>query len=619
MSLVTPTSLLDVQSLRVVLTAPGGSTPRRPLVDDVSFSIHAGESVALVGESGSGKTLTTLALLGLARPGTAIDDQTKLWYEGRDWALLTPTDREALRGRSIALVNQEPLAALNPVLPIGDQIAEVVEVHAHVPRREAWARAVEALTEVGIADADRRARQYPHELSGGLRQRALMAMALVLSPSLLIADEPTTALDATVQAELLDRLRERRERTGMALLLVSHDLGLVAGVADRVLVMHAGRLVEQGPVATVFHHPVHAHTRALLAARPILTAVASQRPEHETPQHAAPDAPLLAVRDLAVHLRPPRRGLFGARPVVRAVEGVTFDLAHGETLALVGETGCGKSTTARAILRLLDPTRGTVHLDGRDLATVQGEALRHLRRRMQLVFQDAGSALDPRQPVGRSIAEALLAHDLASGAGVTARVASLLEEVGLSASDATRLPGTFSGGERQRIGMARALAVDPALLICDEPVSALDVVIQAQLLALLRTLQARRGMAMLFITHDLAVAARMADRVAVMYAGRLVEVAPTRRFVTAAQMPYTQALLSAVPPPSPGAVPERIILHGESPSPLAPSAGCPFLPRCFHPARDATCAQVVPPLTERAPGHFVACHKEPLSPSPTHP
>ena len=618
MSLVTPTSLLDVQSLRIVRTDRGASEGHRPLVDDVSFSIHAGESVALVGESGSGKTLTTLALLGLARPGTAIDDRTTIWFEGRDLALLTSTEREGLRGRSIALVNQEPLAALDPVLTIGDQIAEVVEVHTHVARREAWTRAVEALADVGIADADRRARQYPHELSGGLRQRALMAMALTLSPSLLVADEPTTALDATVQAELLDLLRERRERTGMALLLVSHDLGVVAGVADRVLVMHAGRLVEEGPVTTVFHHPVHAHTRDLLAARPRL-AHADPRSGKDAPQGSGPVTPLLSVRDLTVHLRPPRRTVFGARPVVRAVEGISFDLAHGETLALVGESGCGKSTTARAILRLLNPTHGTVHLDGCDLATVRGESLRHLRRRMQLVFQDAGSALDPRLPVGDSIAEALLAHDLASGNGVTARVASLLEEVGLSPSDATRLPGSFSGGERQRIGVARALAVDPALLICDEPVSALDVVIQAQLLALLRTLQARRGMAMLFITHDLAVAARMADRVAVMYAGRLVEVAPTHRFVSAAQMPYTQALLSAVPPPSPGAVPQRIILQGESPSPVAPATGCPFLPRCFHPARDATCAQVVPPLMERAPGHFVACHKEPLPPSPTRP
>ena len=619
MSLVTPTSLLDVQSLRIVRTAQGADVGHRPLVDAVHFSIHAGEAVALVGASGSGKTLTTLALLGLSPPGTAVDACSNIWFEGRNLALLTPVEREALRGRSIALVPQEPLAALDPVIPVGEQIAEVVEVHARVTRREAWARAVEALTEVGIGEAERRARQYPHELSGGFRQRILLAMALVLSPSLLIADEPTTALDATVQAELLDRLRERRERTGMALLLVSHDLGVVASVADRVLVMHEGRVVEEGPVTSLFDRPTHAQTRALLASRPQLAAPFAARVAPHPEPLPTTTAPVLSVRDLAVHLRPRARELFATRPVVRAVDGISFDLHAGETLALVGESGCGKSTTARAILRLVAPTRGTVHLEGRDLATAQGASLRRLRQRMQLVFQDAGSTLDPRLPIGESIADALRAHARLSEPTRSARVASLLEEVGLTAADATRLPASFSGGERQRIGVARALAVDPALLICDEPVSALDVVIQAQLLAMLRTLQAARGMALLFITHDLAVAAQVADRVAVMYAGRLVEVAPTRHFVSGAQMPYTQALLSAVPPLSPTDVPHRIILHGDAPSPVTPAAGCPFLPRCFHPARDAVCAQVVPPLMERAPGHFVACHKAPLPLPPTRP
>ncbi|RAY17101.1 ABC transporter ATP-binding protein [Actinomadura craniellae] len=499
-------------------------------VKGVSFDLAAGRALGVVGESGSGKSTLAMSLLRLTEGA----ETTGEIRAGETDVLAAPkAELRRLRGGRIAMVFQDPLSSLDPYLRVGDQIAEVYRAHTGATRRAARAKAVEVLDRVGIPDAARRARAYPHEFSGGMRQRALIAMALALRPRILIADEPTTALDVTVQAQLLDLLGDLRAATGMALLLVSHDVGVVAGNVDEVLVMRDGEAVEHGPVGTVLRAPRAGYTRELLAAVPRMDAPRTAAP--------TPGEPLLRVTDLRREfvLGPPLR-----RRAVPAVDGVTFDVRRGETLGIVGESGSGKSTLARLLVRLLEPTSGRVVFDGRDLAGLPERRLRPLRRDLQLVFQDPGASLNPRRTVGDSIAEPLRVHGEPDPGGAAR---ALMERVGLDPRRARDYPHEFSGGQRQRIGIARALALRPRLLVCDEPVTSLDVSTQAQVLELLTDLRHEFDLTLVFVSHDLAVVRQVSDRVAVMRHGKIVELAGTDALFESPEHPYTRELLAAVP------------------------------------------------------------------------
>jgi peptide/nickel transport system ATP-binding protein len=558
-------------------------------VDDVSFRLEAGRALGIVGESGSGKSATALALLGLHR-GTTARVTGRITVTGTD--MLTAPDAEVrrLRGRRVAMVFQDPLSSLDPYYPVGDQIAEVYRHHTGAGRRAARARAIEVLGRVGIPQAAQRVDAHPHEFSGGQRQRALIAMALACEPAMLVADEPTTALDVTVQAQILDLLDGLRAETGMALLLVTHDLGVIAGSADEVLVMRAGRIVERGPVARVLAEPAAAYTRALLSAVPRLDEprpdvaraaaprAASDGQRVDGPQadvaraeasRAAPDTPtaavpraapvagapavpaaaeaLLSVVDLHRHFAVPGGSGLRRRETLRAVDGVTLDVRRGEALGIVGESGSGKTTLARVMVRLLDATSGRVIFDGEDIGRLPERRLRPLRRDLQMVFQDPVASLNPRRTVGDSVAEPLRVHGVSDDRELRRAVAEQLERVGLDAGHYDRYPHEFSGGQRQRIGIARALVLRPRLLVCDEPVSALDVTTQAQVIALLARLRRELDLTLVFVAHDLAVVRQVSDRVAVMNRGRLVELADTGTIYDDPQDPYTRALLAAIP------------------------------------------------------------------------
>ncbi len=564
--MTTDEPLLQVEDLRVELPAEGGAVHA---VDGISYAVHPGRTLGIVGESGAGKTLSALAVMGLIDvPGARVSGRAV--FAGEDLLALPEPRLRALRGAELAMVFQDPLSALHPLLRVGDQIAEAIRVHRAVSRRDARAQAVALLEQVGVPEPARRVDAYPHELSGGQCQRALIAMALANGPRLLIADEPTSALDVTVQAQLLALLRRLQGETGMALVLVSHDLGVVAEMAQDVVVMHAGRIVERGTAAQILDSPQHPYTEALVRATPTLDAPPAREgraPGHRLPAAAGPratepqlavdqaPAPLLEVRDLVKRF-PLTRGVLFQRRVgaVEAVAGVSFELAAGETLGLVGESGCGKSTTARLLTRLLEPTAGEIRFQGQDLATLRGAGLKAARRQLQIVFQDPHSSLNPRRTVGAILAEPFAIHGLHRDRAARRRaVDELLERVELSPRHAARYPHQLSGGQRQRVGVARALALGPRVLIADEPVSALDVSVQAQILALLRRLQRELGLALLLISHDLAVVRHMADRVAVMRAGRIVELAPAEELYAAPQHPYTRELLAAVPGAARGA------------------------------------------------------------------
>jgi peptide/nickel transport system ATP-binding protein len=583
--------LLRVEGLSVQIPTEAGVVRA---VECVDFEIARGRALGIVGESGSGKTVASLALLGLLGPAAHVTGRAE--FEGRDLLTLAPRELRALRGAEIAMVFQDPLAALHPLHRVGWQIVEAIRAHRSLSRERARTRAVELLELVGIPEPHRRVRAYPHELSGGQRQRAMIAMALANEPRLLIADEPTTALDVTVQAQILELLGRLRRELNMALVLIAHDLAVVAQVADEVLVMRAGRVLEHGRTEDVFASPSAAYTRALLDASPRLDdplqprarlpLAASGAPQSSSPLAApgvsrpspplaasgvpqpspAPAAPggpqpsppratsgaqqpLLEVRGLVKHFPP--RGVMARRrgaAAVCAVDGVSFAVMPGEALGLVGETGCGKSTTARLIMRLLDASAGEIRFAGREIAGLRGEPLRALRRELQIVFQDPYSSLNPRRTVGAIVAEPLAIHKLEDGpAARRRRVQELLEMVGLDARYGARYPHELSGGQRQRIGIARALALEPKLLIADEPVSSLDVQVQAQILDLLRRLQCEFGLALLFISHDLAVVRHMCERVAVMNAGRIVECGPVADLYEHPRDPYTRELLAAVP------------------------------------------------------------------------
>jgi peptide/nickel transport system ATP-binding protein len=661
-------TLLKVSELSVRIGR--GDNAVRP-VDGVSFDIRPGETFALLGESGCGKSMTALALLRLLpKPaGDIVGGSVRL--NGQELLNLTERDMRAIRGGRIAMIFQEPMTSLNPVMTVGAQIAESVEQHKQL-RGEAMRRQVlELLDAVGIPDVKRRYHEYPHQLSGGMKQRVMIAMALAGDPDLLIADEPTTALDVTIQAQVLDLIAKLQKERGMAVLLITHDLGVVAGIADRVAVMYAGQLVEQAPRERFFSAPQHPYSHKLFAALPEaskreqqLTVIPGSVPplnqvfhgcrfaqrcdrawevcrtrvpgwfhddgravrchladpalsappgREAAPATAMPHsqrkgaAPLLVTTDLKVHF-PIQQGLF-KRTVgyVRAVDGVSLDIPRGQTLALVGESGCGKTTVGKGILQLLRPTGGSVQFEDLELTRLKGEALRRQRSRFQIIFQDPFSSMNPRMSVGDIVEEGMVAQGKGrSSAQRRARVVELLEQVGLRAEHVRRYPHEFSGGQRQRICIARALAVDPKLIVCDEPTSALDVSVQAQILNLLRDLQHRLDLSYLFITHDISVVAYLAERIAVMYLGRIVEQGPVAEVLERPRHPYTQALLSAVPSVDPASRREVIRLQGDLPSPSSPPQGCHFHPRC--PKAMPVCREVYPPVSEPGAGHRLRCH-----------
>ncbi|HEX5333533.1 MAG TPA: ABC transporter ATP-binding protein [Cellulomonas sp.] len=546
MSVPTPPMLrLD----RLSVTFQTDADPVRA-VREVSFEVAPGEIVAVVGESGSGKSVSSRALLGLL-PGTATV-QGSAQLDGTELTGLRGEPMRRIRGDRIAMIFQEPATSLDPVRTVGWQVVEALRSHRPLSRRAARARAVELLDLVGIPDPARRAHSYPHQLSGGQKQRVMIAIAIACEPEVIIADEPTTALDVTVQAAILELLRDLRDRLGTAIVLITHNMGVVADLADRVVVMYRGQVVEQGTAAQIFAAPAHPYTQRLLAAVPHL----GQGRSHVDAQAPAPRAgtstPALAVKDLVVEF-PGRLG----SPRVRAVDGVSLTIEPGRVLGLVGESGSGKTTVGRAVVGLVPAAVGSIEVFGTDLRTASPATLRALRRRFGFVFQDPAASLNPRASVGACISEPLSVHAVGNDASRHRRVAELLEAVELPAAYATRYPHELSGGQRQRVSLARALVLAPDLLIADEPTSALDVSVQATVLALFQRLQAEMGFACLFISHDLAVIDLVADDVAVMSGGKLVEIGSTAEVLRAPAHPYTRALLAAVPVPDPAEQRER--------------------------------------------------------------
>lgn len=681
---------LDVRNLRTEYhTDDGTITP----VNDVSFAIAPGETFGLVGESGAGKSVTTRSIMQLIEsPGEITGGE--VLYDDRDLLELSETEMQRVRGNDIALIPQDPMTALNPVLSVGEQIIETICKHQDSDRESARADAIEVMREVGIPDASDRIDDYPHEFSGGMRQRILVAIALACEPKVLIADEPTTALDVTTETKILDLFNELQEAHGLSILLITHDMGVVAQTCDRVGVLYAGHMVERGPVGDIFQSPQHPYTRALLdsipdlagsnerlyaleGSMPELTSLedgcnfaprcphateacrSGDDPKLEPCQNSRTEAacihrddldlseaveagevatdgsvsrgvvrsnderPLLEIEGLKKHFDN-GGGLLGSLSVsrtdglmptlererVRAVDGVSFSLQRGETLGLVGESGCGKSTVAKTVLQLLNPTEGKVYFDNTPLHELSSGKIRSLRADMQMIFQDPQSSLNPRRTVGQILRRAMERHGTVESADQQARVAELLERVGLAAADAKKYSHEFSGGQQQRIAIAHALAVEPKLIVCDEPVSALDVSVQAQILNLLADLQDELGLTYLFISHDISVVRHICDRVAVMYLGEIVEKGPVERIFAPPYHPYTEKLLTSVPQPTPGEIDDEAGLSGDVPSPVDPPTGCSFHTRCPKKI-SGECDRVTPTLESAGPddaGHEIACH-----------
>ncbi|MER8835593.1 ABC transporter ATP-binding protein [Mesorhizobium sp. M0909] len=541
-------------SIRPVLSVSGlsvavrGEEGERDVVSDLTFGLMRGETLCIAGESGSGKSMTALAIMGLLPQPAARIRSGSIRLGDQDLAALSESEMRRIRGNRIAMIFQEPMTSLNPVLSIGRQLTEAIEAHTSLPRSDSRLRALEALKAVRIPDAERRLDHYPHELSGGMRQRVMIAMALTLNPDVLIADEPTTALDVTVQGEVLELLRDLQREHGTSVILITHDMGVVAEMADRVVIMRDGRMVEQGRAADIFNRPQADYTRELLAAVP---RIGGGRMAEDRQDAANMPAELVHVGDL--HVRFDLRGGFFGRVDrrVHAVEGVSFSIAPHETLSLVGESGCGKSTTAKAIAGLV-PYIGSISVGGQDLSALSRKERKAVRRNVQMIFQDPFASLDPRMRVGDLVAEPLLIHGLGDREQRRAQIAALFERVGLSADQMERYPHEFSGGQRQRICIARALALRPKLIIADESVSALDVSVQARVLRLLKELQREFGVAYLFISHDMAVVENISDRVAVMYLGQIVEMGTRDQIFSNPCHPYTKRLIEAVPVPDPG-------------------------------------------------------------------
>jgi peptide/nickel transport system ATP-binding protein len=666
-----PGELLTVEHLRVEFATPTGWTA---VVEDVGFGVMPGQTLGLVGESGSGKTVSALGIMGLLPRRDCRVAEGAVLFEGNDLTEMSPKAMRHVRGNEIAMIFQEPMTSLNPAFTVGNQIAEQVRAHRKVSRSQAWAQALDMLDQVGIPDPRRRARDYPHAFSGGMRQRVMIAMALSCEPKLLIADEPTTALDVTTQAQILELLKALQRDRHMAMIFVTHDLGVIADIADEVVVMYAGQVVERAPVDRLFDRPRHPYGEALLASMPqlappggalhvipgrvprpdeeiagcrfgprcsyvtdrcrwapvalepvdrsgelarcirqdelTLSGVASLRRESEEASRRGAEAgeTLLEVRALKVAF-PVRSGaLKRVTGAVQAVQEVGLEVPAGRTLGLVGESGSGKSTLARLILRLMEPSGGTIVFAGHDLSRLGRHELRELRRSLQIVFQDPYSSLDPRMRVADIVGEPLEIYDGVKGRARDERVTELLDQVGLGSYALARRPHEFSGGQRQRIAIARALASGPRLLVCDEPVSALDVSTQSQVINLLTDLKERLGLAVIFIAHDLSVVRHMSDRIAVMYLGRIVEEGPADEVYLRPRHPYTQALLSAIPVPEVHRADEgrRIVLTGEVANPLDPPTGCSFHPRCPY-AMDI-CRSVEPEAVTFDSGATVRCH-----------
>ena len=552
--------VLAVRNLTTAFRVDGVWTS---VVKKVSFEIAPRETVAIVGESGSGKSVTALSIMRLL-PAANSRVEGEVMLEGRDLLRLRESEMRRVRGDQISMIFQEPMTSLNPVLTLGFQISEALVYHRSLDRAQAQAETLRILERVRIPSARSRLNEYPHRLSGGMRQRVMIAMALACKPKLLIADEPTTALDVTIQAEILELIKLLQDEEGMSVMFITHDMGVVAEIADRTVVMLRGDAVEQAPTAQLFAAPREPYTRALLAAVPRLGSMKGRRdPQHfpivdpvtgeredrpDTPSTVS-ERPVLEVANLVTRFDI-RTGVFGRVSArVFAVEDVSFSLRAGETLALVGESGCGKSTTARSVLRLVEPSAGTVLFEGQDVRALDNRGLRAARTRMQMIFQDPFASLNPRKTVGSAIAEPMVVHGLYDRKGARERVRELLRKVGLPPDMATRFPHEFSGGQRQRLCIARALALSPRLLVADEAVSALDVSIKAQVINLLMDLQAEMGLAYLFISHDIAVVERVSHRVAVMYLGEIVEIGPRAAIIENPQHPYTKRLMSAVPVP----------------------------------------------------------------------
>ncbi len=609
--------LLEIENLQTYFHTDEGTTKA---VDDVSFGLKAGRTLGLVGESGSGKSVTSLSVMQLLPEFvSSIEGQSKISFLGKDLVRLPRDEMRALRGNDVAMIFQEPGTALNPVYRVGEQVAEAIRLHHGASKQEALDRTIALFEEVGIPDPSRRIMSYPHEMSGGQKQRVMIAMALSCDPKLLIADEPTTALDVTIQKQILDLLAKLQLERNMGVLFITHDLGVIAEIADEVAVMFRGKLLEYGPVEEIFANPKHGYTRGLLACRPRLemdwrrlptvsdfvevetddegTVTISERDEkiaqddprytrgrgrllhpiaelkeletvHDASKldelcgddvHFAEGEPLLEVKGLKVWF-PIKKGIL-RRTVdhVKAVDGISFNVYEGQTLGLVGESGCGKTTTGRAMIRLQEKTEGTVRFRGKDVHELAGDDLKAFRRDVQIIFQDPYGSLNPRMSVGAALREAMEIHGIGSGLeDRNKRAAKLLEEVGLLPEHLTRYPHEFSGGQRQRIGIARALAVEPKLIICDESVSALDVSVQAQVLNLLKDLQEQRGLTYVFISHDLSVVKFISDMMVVMNAGKIMEQGPSDAVYASPKEEYTQRLISAIPDGGLELVKERV-------------------------------------------------------------
>ncbi len=655
--------LLRVSNLKAVIGSD--ASPIR-VVDGLDLEIRRGETFTLLGESGCGKSMSALSIMRLLPAGGRITDgQVEL--DGVDLLKLPELDMRRVRGGRMAMIFQEPMSSLNPVMTVGKQIAESVDLHDNLSGSAVTKRVVQLLDDVGIPDPEQRAQAYPHQLSGGMKQRVMIAMALAGRPELLIADEPTTALDVTIQAQVLELLKRLQHEHGMAILQITHDLGVVAETTDHLAVMYAGQVVERAGCKDFFNKPLHPYSQKLFDSLPTqqkrgqpLTVIKGSVPPLDTefvgcrfadrcdrvldecrnnepqwdqlaegqgvrchlydqahevervslPAEAATkslsNTMLLDVRDLKVHF-PIQKGLF-RRTVgaVKAVDGLSLQIKEGRTLALVGESGCGKTTVGKSILQLILPTAGEVLFNGDSLTQLTSRELRRRRRDMQIIFQDPASSMNPRMLVGDIVEEGMLAQKIGGNrAERREKVEALLEQVGLPRSAINRYPHEFSGGQRQRICIARALAVNPRLIICDEPTSALDVSVQAQILNLLKTLQRELGFSYLFITHNISVVAYLADEVAVMYLGRIVEQGKVEEILQSPAHPYTQALLSAVPVPDPGKQVERIQLQGDMPSPAEPPKGCHFHPRCNRVTEP--CKQAYPDIVALSDTHTVCC------------
>jgi peptide/nickel transport system ATP-binding protein len=682
--------VLQVEDLHVSFPSEAG---RVQAVRGLSYEVSPGEVLGIVGESGSGKSVSSLAVMGLLPSSARITGSIK--FQGRELIGRSDTELSKIRGRRISMVFQDPLSALTPVYTVGDQIAEAILVHrgGAVSRSAAAKRAVELLDLVGIPNAAERAKAFPHEFSGGMRQRAVIAMAIANDPDLIIADEPTTALDVTVQAQVLQLLETAQEVTGAGIVIITHDLGVVAGFADRLMVMYAGRAVETGQVEEIYQQPRMPYTLGLLGSIPrldvsekqALVPIKGQPPSLTDLPPGCPFAPRCPMVVDACHTAEPplievdgsaehhaaciRTGeiaatdaegaeaaaeIFGAEVVedaeiakvpreqretvleldnlvkeyavnkgvvfkrrvgtVHAVAGISFDIREGETLGLVGESGCGKTTTLMEILGLEKPMGGEISVLGTNVSSLSSKRRFEIRRDMSVVFQDPMASLDPRLTINDVIAEPMQVHGYGKDE-INRRVPELMRLVGLRPEQLSRYPGEFSGGQRQRIGIARALALEPKLVVLDEPVSALDVSIQAGVINLLEELKSKLGLAYLFVAHDLSVVRHIADRVAVMYLGKIVEIGEVNGVFDAPRHPYTQALLSAIPIPDPvkERQRERIILTGDLPSPANPPSGCRFRTRCFlhaslPPEKQRTCIELEPPREVQAPDHEAACH-----------